>query len=48
MVFDEKHIESVINQIYPGLTMYVRDTNLPKNVSEKYEIRNNSPRERVL
>ena len=37
MEFDANHIEHIVNQTYPGLTMYVRDANLPKIVSENYE-----------
>lgn len=34
---DSKHIETVVNQTYPGLTMYVRDVNLPDEISKKYK-----------
>lgn len=36
MKFDEKYIESVVNRTYPGLTMYVRDADLPGRISDKY------------
>ena len=34
---DSKHIETAVNQTYPGLTMYVRDVNLPDEISKKYK-----------
>jgi hypothetical protein len=37
MEFDEKYIETVVNRTYPGLTMYIRDANLPEIISEKYK-----------
>ncbi len=36
MEFDSEFIESVVNRTYPGLTMYVRDANLPDGISDKY------------
>lgn len=32
-----KEMESLINEILPGLTMYVRDVNLPAEIAAKYE-----------
>ncbi len=29
-------LEWIINQTYPGLTMYVRDVNLPEELAQKY------------
>ena len=34
---DTKLFEEVINEIFPGLTMYVRDVNLPPAFASKYE-----------
>ena len=34
---DFKQMEQVINEIFPGLTMYVRDVNLSPVCAEKYE-----------
>ena len=33
---DTKLFEEVINEIFPGLTMYVRDVNLPPAFASKY------------
>jgi hypothetical protein len=33
MEIDSEYIETVVNQTYPGLTMYVRDVNLPDKIS---------------
>lgn len=37
MELDAEHILNVVNETYPGLTMYVRDTNLSSAVSETYK-----------
>ncbi len=37
MKLDSEYIENVVNQTYPGLTMYVRDTNLSDEISKKYK-----------
>jgi len=37
MEIDAVQIEDVINKTYPGLTMFVRDSNLPRIVSENYK-----------
>lgn len=34
---DAEYVKSVVNKTYPGLTMYVRDTNLPVHISDKYK-----------
>ena len=36
MDFDVQLYQQTINEILPGLTMYVRDVNLPKKLAEKY------------
>lgn len=36
MEFDVKLFEETINEILPGLTVYVRDVNLPKELEDKY------------
>ena len=36
MEFDVKLFEDTINEILPGLTVYVRDVNLPKELEDKY------------
>ena len=36
MDYDEDYLEKVFNQTYPGLTMYVRDVNLPDAIAQKY------------
>lgn len=36
MKFNVNHFEETINEILPGLTVYVRDVNLPKELEEKY------------
>lgn len=36
MDFNMELFEQTINEILPGLTMYVRDVNLPKRLAEKY------------
>ena len=36
MSFDAKLFEETMNEILPGLTAYVRDVNLPKEIEEKY------------
>ena len=43
-----KHIETAVNQTYPGLTMYVRDVNLPDEISKKYKKKLTSSRESLL
>lgn len=35
---DVKKLEDLANELFPGLTMFVRDVNLPQNAFEKYEI----------
>ena len=35
--FDIKLFEEVINEIFPGLTMYVRDVNLSPTIAAKYK-----------
>ena len=37
MEINSENIETVVNQTYPGLTMYVRDTNLSNEISKKYK-----------
>ena len=37
MKLDSEYIETVVNQTYPGLTMYVRDANLSDKISKKYK-----------
>lgn len=37
MEIDTEKIENLVNQTYPGLTMYVRDANLPCIVSASYK-----------
>ena len=32
-----KKMENVINRVFPGLTMFVRDVNLPYDITKKYE-----------
>lgn len=36
MDFDVQLYQQTINDILPGLTMYVRDVNLPQKLAEKY------------
>jgi hypothetical protein len=35
---DNKRYEDAFNRIFPGLQMFVRDTNLSENVMEKYKV----------
>ena len=36
MNFNAELFEATLNEILPGLTMYVRDVNLPEKLAEKY------------
>lgn len=38
MEIDKAQFEAVINQTYPGLTMFVRDANLPSEIAAKYTV----------
>jgi len=37
MEFESEYIETIVNQTYPGLRMYVRDANLQENISREYK-----------
>ncbi len=36
MDFNMELFKNTINEILPGLTLYVRDVNLPKEIAQKY------------
>jgi hypothetical protein len=38
-VFTEEEMEAAVNQTYPGLTMFVRDVDLPAHIAEKLILR---------